>query len=129
MLEKLSDKYRLKFGKLLDVKNWEHEDKKRVIIKAEIKINFNNIFTVVQNGYNIENLILEQDLDKFEKFDEIQYWAIANDGNIKEEKVISFTINKEIILKIKNREIEGNKIIENAQDVWVSPKIRHLLDI
>lgn len=126
MLGKLSDKYRLRFGKLLDIKNWEFKGKKRLIIKAEIKINFNNIFTVIQNGYNIENLILEQDLDKF---DEIQYWAIANDGNIKEEKVISFTINKEIISKIKNREIEGDKIIENSQDIWVSPKIRHLLYI
>lgn len=117
---KINEGYKLEFGELLDSNISEFGDKKILTIKAKIKPSVNNRATINQNGYNIENLILEQLEDEF---DEIQYWAVADMENGSEDKVISFTVDKEMIEKIKNKEIVGNKIVENAKDVWILPSL------
>ncbi len=117
----MSDGYSLEFGELVDVNTSEFGDKKIIVIKAKIKPSFNNESTINQNGFNVENLICEQGVDEF---DEIQYLAVADMNNGSEEKVISFTVNKEMIQKIKNKEMVGNKIVENAQDVWCLPSLK-----
>lgn len=44
-----------------------------------------------------------------------------NDGS--ESKVISFTIPKNQINAIKNKQIVGNQIVDKATDVWILPSL------
>lgn len=108
---------KLKFGELLDI----NESDNKVVVKAKIEPSTSNKTTIDQNGYNIEDLILNQG---FDKYDEIQYWAVADMTDGEESKAISFTVNKELITKIKNEEVVGNQIVDNADDVYILPSLK-----
>ena len=108
---------KLKFGELLEVN--ESDDK--VVVKAKIEPSTSNKTTIDQNGYNVEDLILNQG---FDKYDEIQYWAVADMTDGEESKAISFTVNKELITKIKNKEVVGNQIVDNASDTYILPSLK-----
>ena len=107
---------KMKFGELLS----SIVNGKTLIIKAKISPSFSNKTTIDQNGYNVEDIILNQGGDSF---DEIQYWAVADMNDGSEGKVISFTLNKDQINSIKNKQLVGNKIVDNANDVWVLPSL------
>lgn len=108
---------KLKYGELLDV----NINDKILIIKAKISPSYNNKATIKQNGFNVEDIILNQGGDLF---DEIQYWAVADMTNGDESKVISFTLTKDQINAIKNKQLLGNKLVDQANDVWILPSLR-----
>lgn len=108
--------YKLKFGELLE----SNTNDNTLVVKAKISPSFSNKTTIDQNGYNVEDIILNQGGDSF---DEIQYWAVADMNDGSEGKVISFTLNKDQINSIKNKQLVGNKIVENASDVWILPSL------
>lgn len=110
-------KYKAKFGKFIE----GNVNDKTLVVKFKIEQSMTNKMTIDQNGYNIEDIILNQGADKF---DEIQYWAVSDMTDGSEGKVISFTIDKEVIEKIKNKEVVGNKIITVAKDVWILPSLK-----
>lgn len=109
---------KLKYGELLDV----NINDKILIIKAKISPSYNNKATIKQNGFNVEDIILNQGGDIF---DEIQYWAIADMTNGDESKVISFTLTKDQINAVKNKQLLGNQIVDQANDVWILPSLRN----
>lgn len=109
--------FKMKYGELID--SIVNDD--TLIVKAKIKPLYNNRSTINQNGYNVGDLIKNQGADKF---NEIQYWAVADMTSGNESKVISFTLNKNLINKIKEGSIVDNKIVDNAQDVWILPSLR-----
>lgn len=108
---------KLKFGELLDVNN----DDSTLIIKAKIKPSYSNNATISQNGYNVEDIILNKGGDLF---DEIQYWAVADMTDGSESKVISFTLTKDQINAVKNKQILGNTLVENSTDLWILPSLQ-----
>lgn len=108
--------YKLKFGELVDY----NINDNTLIIKAKISPSYSNKTTISQNGYNVEDIILNQGGDSF---DEIQYWAVADMDDGSESKVISFTLNKDQINAIKNKQIVGNQIVDKATDVWILPSL------
>ena len=108
---------KLKFGKLVDI----NEAENKVVVKAKIEPSTSNKTTIDQNGYNVEDLILNQG---FDKYNEIQYWAVADMTDGEENKVVSFTLNKDLITKIKNEEVVGNQIVDNADDVYILPSLK-----
>lgn len=119
----------LKFGKLEDFKetcteyNEDSSCKKYVaIIKAKITSSYSNKSTIDQNYYNIENFITNSNVNKY---DEIQYWAVADMNDGSEQKVISFTVNKELIDKINNNKIIANKMGNYVEDLWVIPSLNN----
>lgn len=107
----------LKFGELLDV----NTNESILIIKAKISSSYSNKATINQNGYNVEDVILNQGGDSF---DEIQYWAVADMTDGSEKKVISFTLTKENIDAVKNKKLFGNQIVDKATDVWILSSLR-----
>lgn len=109
--------YKLRFGELLDSK----ENGDILIIKAKIKPSYNNKATIDQNGFNVEDLILNQGADKF---NEIQYWAVADMADGSENKVISFTLDKSLIDKVKAQTLVGNMIVENSIDTYILPSLQ-----
>ncbi len=108
--------YKLKFGELVEFNTNDNT----LIIKAKISPSYSNKTTISQNGYNVEDIILNQGGDSF---DEIQYWAVADMDDGSESKVISFTLNKDQINAIKNKQIVGNQIVDKATDVWILPSL------
>ena len=67
-------------------------------------------------------MILNQGADKY---DEIQYWAVADMTDGSESKVISFTVDKDLISMIKNKQIVGNQIVDYGKDLWILPSLKY----
>lgn len=114
--KKIANLYKIKYGELLDAT----ENNNVLIIKTKITPSMNNKLTIDQNGYNIEDLIVNQGADLY---DEIQYWAVADMEDGTESKVISFTVDKNLINSIKNKNTVANQIINQAKDVWILPSL------
>lgn len=107
----------LRYGKLLDKKITGTS----LIIKAKIEPSYNNKATVDQNYYNIENIVKNQGGSKF---NEIQYWAVADMTDGSEQKVISFTVPEDVIQKIANDKIVANQIGNHVDDLFIHASLR-----
>ncbi|MCH5139128.1 hypothetical protein JMF89_18365 [Clostridiaceae bacterium UIB06] len=113
----VTQKYKAKFGELLEANKLG----KSLTIKFKIKPSYSNKTTIHQNGYNVEDIILNQGGDQY---DTISYWAVAKMEDGSESKVISFTLDKKSIQSIKNGNVVGNQIVDNAKDVWILPSLK-----
>lgn len=91
-----------------------------LVVKAKITPSYSNSATINQNNFNVEDIIKNQGGDKY---NEIQYWAIADMEDGSESKVVSFTIDKNTINLVANGSIPGNMIMDHATDVWVLPSL------
>lgn len=116
-LENITYKYKSRFGEVLEANKLGE----KLTIKFKISPSYSNKATIHQNGFNMEDLILNQGGDQF---DEINYWAVADMEDGAENKVISFTLDKNLINAVKNRNIVGNQIVEKAKDVWILPSLK-----
>lgn len=114
----VTSEYKPRFGQILDVTKLG----KKLTIKFKISPSYNNKATINQNGFNMEDLILNQGADKF---DSIDYWAVADMQDGSESKVISFTVDKNLITSIKNKNTVGNQIVDKAKDVWILPSLKN----
>lgn len=113
-----NDSLQLKFGELVSVTG---SDEETVVVKAKIEPSYNNKTTIDQNYYNIETLINE---NGFDKYTEIQYWAVADMNSGEESKVISFTVNKDLIDKIKNKQVVANELGDYVDELWIHQSLR-----
>lgn len=93
-----------------------------LVIKTKIEPNLNNKLTISQNEFNVEDIIKNQGGDQF---NEIQYWAVADMEDGSESKVISFTLDKNLIDSVKSGNIPANQIIDKSSDVWVLPSLKN----
>ena len=107
----------IKHGELVDV----NINDDILVVKAKIEPSLNNKLTINQNGFNVEDIVKNQGGDYYK---EIQYWAVAEMSDGSESKVISFTLNEDLIKSIKNGDTVGNQIIDKAQDVWILPSLQ-----
>lgn len=112
-----SKEYTLKHGELISINEIENT----IVIKAKIKPSMSDKLTISQNFYNIADLINEQNADKF---DEIQYWAVADMSDGSEQKVISFTVNKDVIKSIINNEVYPNELTNYVSDLWIHSSLK-----
>lgn len=108
----------IKFGTLLDSNVYDN----KLVIKTKISPSYSNSATINQNAFNVADIIKNQGAYKF---DEIQYWAVSDMTDGSESKVISFTVSKDLINKIKNGTVVDNKVIDYADDVWILPSLRN----
>lgn len=121
------DKYIIK--KELHIENgtleqvYKDEDESLLIVKTKISPSYSNRATINQNFYNIDNIIKEQVGTKYK---EIQYWAVAEmeSGDIK--KVISFTVDEELIKLINSGSSNAlpNNLKNKVKDLWLTPSLR-----
>lgn len=109
--------YTIKHGEFVEA----NENDDVLVVKAKIKPNLTNKMTINQNGFNVEDIIKNQGGDKF---NEIQYWAVADIENGSESKVISFTLDKNLIDRVKNGSLVGNQIVANSNDLWILPSLQ-----
>lgn len=104
--------YSLKYGELLDV----NENDGVLVVKAKIEPSYKNKATIDQNYFNVDDLIRSQGCDKF---DEIQYWAVADMTDGSEQKVISFTVDKALIDQIAGGDFPANTMGDYVTDLWI----------
>ena len=114
--------YNLQYGELLSTTTNNIDGKEVIVIKAKIESSLTNKLTIDQNYYNVADMIKNQDCDKF---DEIQYWAVADMSSGNESKVISFTLNSDTIKQIKDEKIVDNQIGNYADDLWILPSLKN----
>lgn len=114
----VTSSYKAKFGNAIEANKLG----KNLTIKFKIKPSTSNKTTIDQNGFNVEDLILNQGADQFET---INYWAVADMEDGSESKVISFTLNRDLINSVKSKKIFGNQIVDKASDVWILPSLKN----
>lgn len=113
--------YTLRFGELLDTTITNLNERSILVIKAKITSSYDNDATVNQNYYNIEDLIKNQQCDSY---NEIQYWAVADMSNGKEQKVVSFTVNSSLIQEILSGNVPINKLSNYVDDLFIHASLR-----
>lgn len=110
----------LEYGELLELNENEIDGAAVVVVKAKIDSQASNKMTVDQNYYTVVDLIQEQG---FDKYDEIQYWAVADMADGSESKVISFTLDKDLIGTIASGSFPANTLGEHVTDLWILPSL------
>ena len=91
------------YGELLDLT----ETDGICVLKYKITSSATKKMTVNQNYYTVVNFIKDGGGDQY---DEIQYWAVADMQDGSESKVISFTVSKDLIEKIKDGTVLPTKM-------------------
>lgn len=112
--------YTLEHGELVSVVTNEIDSKNVIVVKAKISSSYNNEATVDQNYYNVEDLIQNQGCDEF---DELQYWAVADMSDGAESKVVSFTVDAELIQKIAEKSVVANQLGDYVADLYIHPSL------
>lgn len=117
-----SSQLTVRYGELLSTKEGTTDDGgPRVVVKTKITSSYDNAATVRQNYYNVADLIRNKG---FNKYDEIQYWAVADMTSGDESKVVAFTLDKESIEKIYNEQVLDDNIGEIADDLFIHSSLR-----
>lgn len=111
---------KLQHGELLDVTINSFDN--IVVIKAKIQPSYSNNATIHQNYYNVVDLIQNHG---FDQYTEVQYWAVADMTDGSEQKVISFTVDEDLIgLITAPSGFAANTLGEYAIDLWILPTLR-----
>lgn len=110
----------IKYGELLDSTVTELDGEKILVVKAKIEPNLTNRLTIDQNYYNVADIVQNH---SGILYDEIQYWAVADMTDGSESKVISFTIDHDVISGINNKTIAENQIGNYATDLFILPSL------
>lgn len=112
--------YTLEHGELVSAITNEIDGQSVLVIKAKISSSYNNEATVDQNYYNVADLIQSQGCDVF---DELQYWAVADMSDGSEQKVVSFTVDADLIQKIAAGEVVENQLGDYVTDLYILPSL------
>lgn len=112
---------RIKFGELLDITENTIEGKNICVLKVKIESSLTKGMTVDQNYYNIEQFVKEAGGDKY---DSIDYWAVADMENGSESKVVSFTVPKDTIDKIKSGDLVATQLKDYVEDLYILPSLQ-----
>lgn len=108
----------LQFGKLLSVTETGTND--IVVIKAKIEPSYSNKSTIDQNYYNIEYLAKNYG---FSRYNNVQYWAVADMTDGSEQKVISFEVSKDAMKMLEQGKYPANKLGDVVTDLWIHPSL------
>lgn len=109
--------YSLPNGELLDTKL----NSNTLIIKAKISPKSTNDKTINQNYSNIVDLVKNQGCDKY---DAIEYWAVADMSDGSESKVISFTVPDYTIDNITIGTVTADNMGSYVDDLYIHESLR-----
>ena len=90
------------------------------VLKYRIQAQMTNKQTINQNYYTVVNFIKDGGGDQYR---EIQYWAVAKMTDGSESKVISFTVPKDLIDKIKSSSVLPIELGDYVTDLWILPSL------
>ncbi|NLK37963.1 MAG: hypothetical protein GX299_07755 [Epulopiscium sp.] len=116
--ENTTDSWELKHGELVSL--YSNPDTGTVVIKAKISPSGTNNLTIKQNYLNMEDYVRTGGGDAY---NEIQYWAVADMTNGEESKVISFTMDKDLIDKVADGTISATSFGDYVKDLYILPSL------
>ena len=114
--EETEKSYTLEHGELVSTVVNDFGDGPVLVVKAKISSSYSNTATVDQNYYNVEDLVKNQGCADFH---EIQYWAVADMADDSEQKVVSFTVDAELIKQIYDGSVPANKLGDYVADLFI----------
>lgn len=91
------------------------------VVSVLIEPSYNDKATVNQNFHNVESLILDGGGDRFR---EIQYYAFVTDASGDRVKAVSFSLDSDLIQRIKNREVFAIDMGNYVDDLWEHGQLR-----
>ncbi len=91
------------------------------VLKYRIEAKMTNKQTIAQNYHTVANFIRDGGGDQY---DEVQYWAVAKMHDGSEGKVISFTVPKALIEKIKSGAVQAIDMGDYVDDLWILPSLQ-----
>jgi len=109
----------LKYGELVSI-NDNRDSNGVVVVKAKITANLTNSLTVSQNYHNVVDLIQNQGYDDCE----LQYWAVADMSSGSEDKVVSFTVPKDLVSQIAAGDIAATQLGDLVEDFYIHPSLK-----
>lgn len=104
------------YGELLDLTETDGV----CVLKYKITSSATKKMTVNQNYYTVVNFIKDGGGDQY---NEIQYWAVADMQDGSESKVISFTVSKDLIEKIKAGTVLPAQMGDYVDELWILPSL------
>ena len=105
-------------GRLLSITETGEND--IVVVKAKIEPSYSNKATVDQNYYNIEYLVKKFG---FARYNTVDYWAVADMNDGSEQKVVAFTVPKDVLQLLADGKIPANRLGEYVNDLWIHPSL------
>ena len=105
------------YGELLDLTETDGV----CVLKYKITSSATKKMTVNQNYYTVVNFIKDGGGDQY---NEIQYWAVADMQDGSESKVISFTVSKGLIEKVKAGTVLPTQMGDYVDELWILSSLR-----
>lgn len=90
------------------------------VVKAKISPSYSNEATIHQNYFSVCKLIKKHG---FDACPELQYWAVADMADGSESKVISFTLDSEVIKSVADETIIENQLGNYVDDLYILPSL------
>lgn len=112
--------YKVKYGILLSSTVTDLNGQHILVVKAKIKPNLTNHLTIAQNYSNVVDVIRNQGGNAYDKID---YWAVADMEDGSEGKVISFTLNKDVIDAVKKNNLQDVQLEDYVSDLYILPSL------
>lgn len=112
---------RITYGDLVDFTENVIDGKNICVMKVKIEASLTKGMTVDQNYHNIEHFITEAGGDQY---DSIDYWAIADMEDGSENKVISFTVPKDTIDKVKSGDLAAIQLSDYVDNLYILPSLQ-----
>ena len=91
------------------------------VLKYKITSSATKKMTINQNYYTVVNFIKDGGGDQY---NEIQYWAVADMQDGSESKVISFTVSKGLIEKVKAGTVLPTQMGDYVDELWILSSLR-----
>lgn len=115
--------YSVLYGELLSAIESENSAGKVIVFKTKIAPKLSNKLTVSQNYFNVVDLIEKQGCTEY---DQIQYWAVADMMDGSESKVVSFTLNSDLIQVIANANgrFAASELGKYVDDLYILPSLQ-----
>ena len=105
------------YGELLDLTETDGV----CVLKYKITSSVTKKMTINQNYYTVVNFIKDGGGDQY---NEIQYWAVADMQDGSESKVISFTVSKGLIEKVKAGTVLPTQMGDYVDELWILSSLR-----
>lgn len=112
---------RISYGEVLDQTENTVDGKTVCVLKVKIEPSLTKTMTVDQNYHNVVKFITEGGGDKY---DSIDYWAVADMQDGSESKAVSFTVPKETIEKVKDGSLVAIQLKDQVDDLYILPSLQ-----
>lgn len=109
------------YSEIRSVKAVDNDGKSVIIFNTKIDYSLTNKLTIEKAFFDVAALIKNQGADRF---DELQYWALGDTRDGDEIKVISFTLDSDLIKAVYNDNVLPIEMADYVSDLYIHPALQ-----